>query len=364
MNAYYTAIISIVILAAFVMIMLIAGNRVLDKVLKRSLILEFIILIGIVSTEWLNIRLNGTEGHVFRALHYLVKCIEFSLTPAIPSVILLSVSAFEYKQIIKFLLGINVVLQLVSVHTGWIFYMTEENIYVRGHYYVVFVAIYSIAVLLLVYTIFKIGKKYQVKNIHTLFLGLLFAIFGVGLQLFMPDVKTSWLTVEIGLLLAYIYFNDMLYQSDRLTTLLNRWCFERTLDECNYDSAILIFDIDDFKSINDTYGHSAGDECLVKVSSEIRNVFGKEGSCYRIGGDEFSVILDRKSPIAKDADEKKLVEKIKAFYQIIEKLSKEDSRLNSVAVGYCFVKKDECMRAAYENADRYMYIKKDSEKRK
>lgn len=51
------------------------------------------------------------------------------------------------------------------------------------------------------------------------------------------------------------------------------------------------FDANDLKRINDNFGHAAGDDFIRAVSEAIRSSFGKEGDCYRIGGDEFTVFL-------------------------------------------------------------------------
>jgi diguanylate cyclase (GGDEF)-like protein len=56
-------------------------------------------------------------------------------------------------------------------------------------------------------------------------------------------------------------------------------------------SAVIVIDLDHFKSVNDTNGHSAGDECLHKVVTSIGTVVGRKGELYRWGGDEFAVCL-------------------------------------------------------------------------
>lgn len=66
----------------------------------------------------------------------------------------------------------------------------------------------------------------------------------------------------------------------------------RTIDRCATDSLALAFlDIDDFKYVNDTYGHAAGDEVLVRLAAIIRERCGDRQLPGRFGGDEFAVLL-------------------------------------------------------------------------
>ena len=77
---------------------------------------------------------------------------------------------------------------------------------------------------------------------------------------------------------------------DALTGVKNR--FALRLDYASYHGKnvhLLLLDIDNFKNINDTHGHTVGDEVLHQVGQVLKGVFG-EGICYRYGGDEFIVI--------------------------------------------------------------------------
>jgi diguanylate cyclase (GGDEF)-like protein len=56
-------------------------------------------------------------------------------------------------------------------------------------------------------------------------------------------------------------------------------------------SALLLFDVDKFKQINDGNGHELGDKALIKVAATIRNSFRNQDHVCRIGGDEFAVIM-------------------------------------------------------------------------
>ncbi|HEY7629033.1 MAG TPA: GGDEF domain-containing protein, partial [Ilumatobacteraceae bacterium] len=78
---------------------------------------------------------------------------------------------------------------------------------------------------------------------------------------------------------------------DPLTGLVNRAEFSRRLDEfSNGDLILLYIDLDDFKPINDVYGHPVGDLVLREVSRRIETTVGTRGVVGRIGGDEFAVV--------------------------------------------------------------------------
>ncbi len=90
--------------------------------------------------------------------------------------------------------------------------------------------------------------------------------------------------------------------TDFLTGLLNRLCCERDLariiDEThkyNVRGALMYMDLDDFKHINDGLGHQYGDKLLKDISDAIRSVKGIEDNCYRMGGDEFVMIVPPRS---------------------------------------------------------------------
>mgnify|MGYP001065856874 FL=1 len=86
--------------------------------------------------------------------------------------------------------------------------------------------------------------------------------------------------------------------TDFLTGLFNRACCERDLAKyvdaaknMDREGAVLYLDLDDFKHINDSLGHQYGDVLLKSIAHGMRNVQGIQNSCYRMGGDEFVIIV-------------------------------------------------------------------------
>lgn len=81
---------------------------------------------------------------------------------------------------------------------------------------------------------------------------------------------------------------------DSLTGIPNRRRMDQTLHELIVNKvphAIILIDLDDFKSINDTYGHTVGDEVLKAFANYMQSSVDEQGLCFRYGGEEFMVIL-------------------------------------------------------------------------
>ncbi|MGR8932446.1 MAG: diguanylate cyclase domain-containing protein [Gammaproteobacteria bacterium] len=84
-----------------------------------------------------------------------------------------------------------------------------------------------------------------------------------------------------------------LAECDPLTGLKNRISIEQTVIKLireNRSFSVLFLDLDKFKTLNDMYGHSVGDETLVKVSKRISRIAGSDRLVGRVGGDEFVVV--------------------------------------------------------------------------
>ena len=104
-----------------------------------------------------------------------------------------------------------------------------------------------------------------------------------------------------------------LAERDALTGLYNRHRFQqelnRTMVECERKKslcAVMFFDLDEFKSVNDTYGHRAGDALLIRVAGEISALVRKNEVLARLGGDEFAVLL----PTVNDDEAERLAERV------------------------------------------------------
>lgn len=118
---------------------------------------------------------------------------------------------------------------------------------------------------------------------------------------------------------------ENLNNQDPLTHLYNRSYaekyYENMLNE-NRLYAVLYYDLDNFKKVNDTFGHDCGDEVLLMVSDSIDEVFGEAGIVARLGGDEFLAIIEV-------LNIQSLIEKVHIFLNRYPRLIKGKVKIHS-----------------------------------
>jgi len=287
-----------------------------------------------------------------------MKILEFILIPVLLVVAIASLNVVKRIYIFYIILAVNAVVQLISVKFGWLYYINEENVYVRGPVYCLYVIFYMQLTLLFVYYIVVKGRQYQSFSRSSIVAISAFLALTLPIQIIFSSIRTSFLTVEFALIMAYIYINNLLIQIDKLSGMLNRWQYEKMLKRINYPTCVFIFDVDSFKTINDTFGHRVGDRALQLAASEIKKHFAKEGYCFRIGGDEFCVILKKKSRYAKAQSDEMLWALIDRFETNIKEIHLNEPTFTGVSVGYAFADEPFDINWAIEKADMMMYKKK------
>jgi len=179
-------------------------------------------------------------------------------------------------------------------------------------------------------------------------------------------------TVLIGLLLAVAIASDIIAAvtqeavTDSLTMVFNRRGFEDFAEKVVASSkgqrqSLILFDLDDFKAINDMYGHHAGDAVLEQVGSLLRDHVRASDAAVRLGGEEFAVLLFDLSP--------------SEVYEIAERLREEIANIRfedrplrrltvTASMGVVELQSGESLDQALRRADELMYTAKRTGKNK
>ena len=142
-------------------------------------------------------------------------------------------------------------------------------------------------------------------------------------------------------------------EHDALTQLLNRGSFEKVLniyEKGESQFALIIIDVDIFKSVNDTYGHAVVDAILKKVATLLKTTFRSIDYPCRIGGDEFALIMVEMTSDLKYT----ITEKINYMNEV---LSNPDDNLPAVSlsVGVAFADRENAGDSIFKDADKALY---------
>ena len=339
-------------LSLLALMLLIANNKVLAKSTKTELIRSSALIMLCAIAEFVGVIYDrGLATSI--PFHALAKYLELCLTPLVP-IMLAKVFRSDRLGTIAFIPSIiNIILQTLSLFFGFIFYVDSSNIYHHGDYYWLYFFFIFSNLLYLSYVTISFGAKLQNRQYIPLFVIIGFVLVGTIFQATDSSIKMVWLSVAIGLILFYIYYCNMVYQIDSVTELLNRRAYEINKSLLKKRAYIIFFDVNNFKSINDKFGHDAGDRCLKCVADAIRKTYEKNGLCYRVGGDEFCVIIDKKTHSCN-------IEKLnEQFTNLLNTKSFNDMGIPSVAIGYAvFNPKSNKLSGAIRHADEQMYLNK------
>lgn len=166
-------------------------------------------------------------------------------------------------------------------------------------------------------------------------------------------------------LIAYPLKNAAMYQNamslamqDSLTRLGNRRHFEQQIYKAMHQArrkhsklGLIVGDLDKFKAINDTYGHSVGDDVLIEFGNALRECMRDSDSIFRLGGDEFSILVE-------DADDQAL----KIIEQRLLQAVKNNSLLKKYQVacslGSALFNRIDDEKSFFDRADQDLYRKK------
>lgn len=356
-RTYLFVIVATIVLSMIIMIFVTSNNIVLERKQKTRFCIVFA-LIGLVSlldmaTTLMEKSLNPIPAFV--PLQYIFNTLGFGLSPLIPLILCNIAYKHQYSKYIIPMWAVYFVIITILIATNNVFIYNIKDGYQRimpG--FIFYLVFYYLSVMFLLVNLILLAKKMISKTPYLLFFLFFILIAGTLVQVINSNIHVTYLIVCIVTIIFYDYISSLWSQIDGLTGVFSQYTF---MTRCKYikpGTAILFFDVDDFKLLNDTYGHFIGDQYLTLIAKIMQTSFKKHGGCYRIGGDEFAVIIF--------SSETNIDELITKFHQNIESLN--DDRIPHISVGYGIYQEGMDIEQVKELADKNMYHEKNKHKQK
>lgn len=279
--------------------------------------------------------------------HIIVKTIELSVSPSIAFLFSWIIEKRKEK-LIWTGLAVHSAMECLSGVFGFIFFVDADGVYHHAKFYWIYILAYLLSIAYSIFTVARNVKKYQYSGIGFFLLIVSFMIGGIAVQMWNSELRVDYMTLGIASVLTYVFTLEMIQQTDELTELLNRRGYENCISHIDEKCVVVFFDVDKFKTANDTFGHAFGDSVLKNVGIAIRKNYAKFGKCFRYGGDEFCAVITR---------DWEAVERMNCnFLNAIEKLEKGESRMPSVSIGYAYYDpENQNIQDVISEADKMMY---------
>lgn len=273
-------------------------NRLYKLMLKFTM---FSLVFDILS------RFDGKTDTIYPVLNHIGNFSVFLLNTVLSSIWLLYVHNQIFlddkktkRLLYRILLinGLNLALLLFSLLTGWYYWIDSANIYHRGPLFGV--AAFLTFILIAVAGFFTLNNKSKMdqKQYYSLLLFPVPPFICIILQLIFYGYSMVLNGIVFSLLIVFLTIQNNNIYTDFLTGLYNRKKLEKYLEQRvssrkrNSSFSAIMIDLDDFKFINDNYGHDAGDSALHACAKLIKSCLKLNDFIARFGGDEFFVILN------------------------------------------------------------------------
>ena len=306
-----------------------------DKVLLGVIILVITACIA----DAITFSVDGLTGPGVKALAYVSNNILFLSNMAIGPLWVMLISLHINGAVSKFqrifmlcVCGAITVLMVVNFFNPIIFDINERNVYTRGPLFMLKnlleVILMADGVIIYLISRYKSGGVKFFPVLH--FVCPIFIC--VCLQMFYYGISTIWVGIAVGYTSLMLALQNENIFIDKLTGLYNRYYLDKISGELKRKRKItmMMLDMNDFKSINDNFGHSQGDDALVSLADVLEKTVGAQGTVVRYAGDEFVIILNNGD---EDAAEKCKLQIKKNLEEFNETHKKKYKLSASIGVG-------------------------------
>ncbi len=280
-------------------------NQFDEKAYNFMLIVTFIATIN----ETLSFIIDARPGFIFHILQYISNTISSASSGIIGYCWCLFVEYHIHRnfkrikkksRILAVPLIIATILIIINLlGTDIIFDISKENVYTRGpmnFILYIFVFVYYIES---IYTVQKAKNDSILVEFFPIYFFIIPCMIGTMIQGFFFGISTIWLCVAIAFIIVYIEIQISISFIDDLSGLYNRKYMNHYLNKLQNNKTKHVYgfllDVNDFKVINDTYGHLSGDRAIIHIGKILQNTVGNGCVAIRMGGDEFVIFAILKS---------------------------------------------------------------------
>lgn len=298
-------------------------NQFDEKAYNFMLIVTFIATIN----ETLSFIIDARPGFIFHILQYISNTISSASSGIIGYCWCLFVEYHIHRnfkrikkksRILAVPLIIATILIIINLlGTDIIFDISKENVYTRGPMNFIlniFVFVYYIES---IYTVQKAKSDSILVEFFPIYFFIIPCMIGTMIQGFFFGISTVWLCVAIAFIIVYIEIQISISFIDDLSGLYNRKYMNHYLNKLQNDKPKHVYgflmDINDFKTINDIYGHLKGDQAIIQFGKILQHSIDKDSVAIRMGGDEFVIFAILKSNEEALALKKRIEQNIRQF---------------------------------------------------
>ena len=302
-------------------------------------------------------RCRQTAYYMVRISNFSVFCINYIFMSFFATYVWLTVSKHQHRKpaalrAVYALSVIGILLLIITQFTGLFYYFDDHNLYHRGNFYLLSQAIAVLGIALCLFMLISYRKNLDriifLSMMSFFVLPVLATIYQALAYSFSLQCLAIVISTQIMFVMDTVEMNMRFHsqqaayekaryeaEHDGMTGLLNKeagWKHMRKYFDRmdSHDEAMLMFvDIDDFKTINDTYGHTVGDFWIREVASQLRHIYRQDDIICRYGGDEFLAL------IRNTASEQVLETTLGMFFQQLARTSEQHGQDVHCSVGVC-----------------------------
>lgn len=289
-------------------------------------------------------RFDGRPDTIYALFNYSGNFLVFLLSPLLPSLWLIYVhlqlfdDEMKTKKIILPLITLHVIHSLLVVFNlrfGWFYTIDFQNIYHRGPLFL-YSAMPTILLLIIASMLVVLNRS---KTTEKYYFSLLFFIvppaLSIVLQISFYGSSLILNSVVFSILVVFLNIQNKSIYTDHLTGVYNRNMLDKYLKNKIEKStkrktfSAIMLDLDDFKEINDRYGHDCGDQALKITVKILKDSIRSNDFIARFGGDEFWLVLNAST----ETDLLNFVNRININFKKFNTLNSSTYKLN-VSMGY------------------------------